>query len=117
VVGCCGNGNEPSVCKGVRGNLLTRLGTFSFQGRTLLHVLRFYRYFVDELCIRCESAGIDHARNESGKCTIRSVVTKVSCEHGLSSGWTSKLRWEKSRIYGRGERDKCYGRTSWKPAE
>jgi hypothetical protein len=45
VVGCCGNGNEPSVYMGMRGNLLTRLGTFSFQGRILLHVLRFYRYF------------------------------------------------------------------------
>lgn len=35
-----------------------------------------------ELCVSCESAGIDHAKNESWKWTIRSVVTKASGEHG-----------------------------------
>jgi hypothetical protein len=77
VVGFCENGNEPSVCMGVRGNLLT-----SFQGKTVLHALRFYWYFVGELCVSCESAGIDHAKKGSLKWAIRSVVTKVSGEHG-----------------------------------
>lgn len=76
------NGNEHSVCMGVRWSLLTSCRTFSFQGNALLHALRFYLYFVGELYISFESTGIDHAKNESWKWTIRSVVTKTSGENG-----------------------------------